>query len=260
MLIITFVLYVVMELISGKGFRKFHVTLLKYVVTVAGSFLICMGLYFSNGMGTAYTVPDASDVISVDVVLSAGSNIYGEGAYGELELTENIQTVTEVHRDIPKDGSEVIGADNSISLIYTLKDGTKLGRFYYLSDERYNDVCERLFSVELYVAKEIRKERFDYAFECGYDEISAVYCSEDKSIDCSISLREFYDALIRDCQNATPERLYTPEHYPEGGNVILVCQKAGIHATDIHQEIYPWYENTLALLRENGVQIYAAAD
>lgn len=254
MLIVTFVLYVIMELISGKGFRKFHITLLKYVVTVGGSFLICMGLFFSNGMGAGYYVPNSNDVVSAYVGLHDNSDTYGSTIYGEVKLSENIQAVVDIHNDIPKNGPETEAYDYSFNVNYNLKDGTTLSRYYFITEERYNEACEKLFSTELYASSELTSVITDIPTE-GTGEFTCV-STENGSISCRIPAAELRDALLKDCEKVTPELMYDPTK--RGQSVYITLERTdsvGDNSTGMKTglELYAWYDDTIALLERYGV-------
>ncbi len=252
LIILTFVLYIIMELISGKGFKKFHITLLKYVVTLAGSFLICMGLYFSNGMGMAYYVPDASQVVSAEVYLSGGSLWIG----GEIKQAENIKALTEVHSDIPKDGDETSDwHSRHIEIEYTFKDGTTTARHYYLTEQRYNDACERLFSSELYLSSEARLLLDKCAVENSF--VSQVRVNSNLRVECNIPAEQLSAALESDSKRVTPEMMYNASARGKSVSVGFGISKVvSDHIADWNFEyisVYPWYTDTLALLADNGV-------
>lgn len=254
MLIITFVLYVIMELISGKGFKKFHITLLKYVVTVGGSFLICMGLFFSNGMGAGYYVPNSNDVVSAYVGLHDNSDTYGSSIYGEVKLPENVQAVVDVHNDIPKNGPETNAYGYSFNVNYHLKDGTTLSRYYFITEERYNEAREKLFSTELYASSELTSVITDIPTE-GTSEFTGV-STENGLINCRIPAAELRDALLKDCEKATPELMYDPTK--RGQSVYITLERTdtvGDRSTGVKTglELYAWYDETIALLERHGV-------
>ncbi len=255
MLIVTFVLYVIMELISGKGFKKFHITLLKYVVTVGGSFLICMGLFFSNGMGAGYYVPSSNDVVSAYVGLHDTSDIYGSSIYGEVKLPENVQAVIDAHNSIPKNGPETEERDYSFNVNYNLKDGTTLSRYYFITEERYNEACEKLFSTELYASGELQSAITDIPTE-GTSEFTGV-STEKGLINCRVPATELRDALLKDCAKVTPELMYDPTK--RGPSVYLTLERTdtvGDRSTRIKTglELYAWYDETIALFERYGVR------
>lgn len=254
MLIVTFVLYVIMELISGKGFKKFHITLLKYVVTVGGSFLICMGLFFSNGMGAGYYVPNSNDVVSAYVGLHDASDTYGSSIYGEVKLPENIQAVVDVHNSIPKNGPETGAYGYSFNVNYNLKDGTTLSRYYFITEERYNEARAKLFSTELYASSELQSVITDIPTE-GTSEFTSV-STENGLIACRIPAAELRDALLKDCEKVTPELMYDPTK--RGPSVYITLERTdtiGDRSTRIKTglELYAWYDETIALLERCGV-------
>ncbi len=252
LIILTFVLYVIMELISGNGFKKFHITLLKYVVTLAGSFIICMGLYFSNGMGMAYYVPDSSQVASASVSFCGGSGMW---INGDLRQPDNIKALTEVHADIPKNGPETTSYEYRVYIDYTLKDGTTASRQYYVTEQRYNDICERLFSSELYLSSEAGRLLDKCTVKNSY--ISQILVSSNPPLLCNIPAEQLVAALESDSKRVTPEMMYNASARGKAVSIGFGISKVvSEHITDWNFEyipVYPWYADTLALLADNGV-------
>lgn len=95
-IISTFILYIIMELISGRNFRKFGLSVAKWAGTLAACALICFGLNMSNGFGAAYYVPNP------DRVASASMSYYDSNSFGEeyrtSSLTKNQFTIKGVRR------------------------------------------------------------------------------------------------------------------------------------------------------------------
>lgn len=254
MLIITFVLYVIMELISGKGFKKFHITLLKYVVTVGGSFLICMGLFFSNGMGAGYYVPDSDDVVIAYVGL-CDHDTYGHNVYGGVQLPEDIQDVVDIHNDIPKNGPEAGAYGYSFNVEYHLKDGTMLERYYIITEERYLEACEKLLSAEYYATSEFSSVINDIPTE-GTSEFTNAVTDTGVKFDCHIPANELRAALMKDSEKVTFERMYDPTK--RGPSVYLELRRAdtvGDRTTAMITRLYlyAWYDETIALLERYGI-------
>ncbi|MBQ8194234.1 MAG: hypothetical protein IJZ47_02605 [Oscillospiraceae bacterium] len=259
MFIITLVLYIIMELISGKGFRKFHITLLKYVITMAVSLAVCFCLYASNGFGIANYVPDAEDVQSAHVYIRGSSNGYGLDA--SVEEEDSIKALIEIHEEIPKKPVEDIQRTNpcAIGIEYYLKDGTDVHRYYYITEEQYLDYLKRATTPEAFCNSEFRNRDKQYG-----DRIKKVLVSNGSLVSTSyevdISYKEFCEAYRKDCDSVTFEKAYCLGEDMYFTTVELEYTRRYEYEMDristqsITLNVYSWMENTIALFAKNGIQ------
>ena len=102
------IVYFVMEVIRKRGFRKFWVSIVTYVVTVAAA-AGCYGVIVATGcFGRVNYVPASASVTSVKIQLDRSSYV---GGNTQLEYTDReiISGMTAIHRDIVaarKDGAD----------------------------------------------------------------------------------------------------------------------------------------------------------
>ncbi len=257
MVIITFIMYVIMELISGKGFKKFHITLLKYIVTMVASILICFGLNVSNGFGLANYVPDAEDVSSVSYTVYR-ANFNNRKNFTVTE-PENIKMITELHREIPKE-RQTDEHSCHISIDYEMKDGGTVSRMYYITKEQYDEYVRRSFNAEGLFSHEVIDYVSHWADPIDIFRID-VYDWQDYGTGdlVDIPFDEFAEAYRKDCDNATFEQAYG---YATGTRSSEIC----LHYTYMHDDaagenytssmnvnIYSWNTNVLKLLAEQGI-------
>lgn len=265
MVILTFVLYVIMELISGRGFKKFYITIGKYALTMVASWLICMGLYFSNGMGMANIIPQAESVAATEVQMWYYDEEYNDNFYVDLMETENIRIVTDIHREILEKGRIDTRPDNypqmireaSIDVRYTLKDGTTVYRRYDINDEMYFDYVERLILPEGYY------NRFDDAMEAlGTTILSVDKQDGNGDIRVNIPSEEFKEAFRKDCDSVSYDLLYGEPSHAHYYSVELktdhrytnyLSSDAAVGGHSVYFSVLPWYQNTIALLEKYGV-------
>ncbi len=264
MFIVTFVLYIIMELISGKGFRKFHITLLKYVVTMAVSLAVCFGLYASNGFGIANYVPDAEDVqeVSIDI----GGWRYDTCLSASVEDLESIKLITDMHKEIPKrDQGLERYESNYFGVDYSLKDGTEVSRYYLITEEQYIDFMKRAATPEIFYATVHRNQDFEYA-----DTITEIYLRNTDTnwqpYEVDISYKEFFETYRKDCDGVTFEKAYclgedmcfTEIEIYYNRDYGYEMSSSVLQSTYV--KVYSWMENTIALLAENGIKDIFSVD
>ncbi len=258
MFIVTFVLYIIMELISGKGFRKFHITLLKYIVTMAVSVGICFGLYASNGFGIASYVPDAEDVQEVSIGIGGWNN--DEYLNASVEDLESIKLITDMHKEIPKrDQGLERYESNYFRVDYSLKDGTDVSRYYLITEEQYIDFMKRTATPEIFYATVHRNQDFEYA-----DTITEIHLRitdrnwEPHEVD--ITYKEFFETYRKDCDGVTFEKAYClgEDMYFTEIEIYYNRDYGYEMSSSVLQskyvKVYSWMENTIALLAENGIK------
>lgn len=112
-IIITAVVYMIFEVVTNRGFKRFWLSIIKYIGTfIAAAVLIFVGQE-TEGFGAVYRVPAAATVTSAE--------IYYEGYYGDFDSTgnnysskmpvvlkdkENIRTILSVHKTAVQDYRE----------------------------------------------------------------------------------------------------------------------------------------------------------
>ncbi len=256
-LITTFVLFVIMELVSGKGFKKFYITLLKYVVITAASFGICAVLFYSNGMGIAGYTPDAGSVSKAQIWVWNNQNTNGN-LIGSVTSEEEIQKIIDFHKDIPKDGPETDENTFQFVVDYSMKDGSVVSREYAITEERYKQAMDSLFSAELYYSN-IVPVQFEWFRENTDDDKYIIYgvmtMDDDKYYEARIAPQELAEALRKDSELATIERVMNAgvyEHLEFRHNDVPAYSSSSYYT--FHLSLLPWYENTIALLESKGVK------
>ncbi len=257
MIIVTFILYVIMELISGKGFKRFHITLLKYIATMAVSLLICFGLHASNGFGIGNYVPDINDVAEISFSLDDN---HSNNRLGGVVLDEDsIGRIIEVHESHPKQPNEDDTYRFTFSVDYRMKDGTIVYRDYRITEEQYKDYTQRILSPETFYATQ-RKYYYDYGYEDG-DVIFRI-AVQNSSVDSAeyeveIPYDDFFNAYRKDCDAVTYEKAFC---IGDGMYKVDLWMSYDVRDNDgfAHQRydgihLYSWMENTIALLEQHGI-------
>lgn len=249
MCVITFIVSVIIELVSGKGFKKFHITLAKYVVTLAASFGICTVLYYSNGMGAAYYVPAVDSVSSVRYYIN--NNIDRDRSIsGTVTQPQYIADVIEAHADIPKNGPECDEMDYALSLTYFLKDGSKIERFYAITEERYNEMTRSLVNPEQCFAMLGGRTPTNEMLHSRIIDIQI----NDLHYVADMPYEEIINALRKDSEKASYERLCGSDSMQSIAFYATYKYAQGYTTTAFY--VYPWCENTIELLKSKGIPLF----
>ncbi len=268
--VITFIIFIIMELVSGNGFRKFHFTLLRYAAAAGGSLLVCILLLNSKGFGAEGFVPSSDNVVFASVNFSQERN-----AYGTMKLY-NTDDIIKFHKDYLEDrtlyrAEKPYANNNYFSVSYLLKNGDIVRRSYSDIDGAYIDDIARLC-----LASGGFKNQYEPMGEVS-DVASIKYYAPDNETDMSASERnadippdKLFEALAVDAENVTFEQLYV---YPYQINAstrrhINVEWKNAIYNNDSldeygvsgwynkYYEIYPFFENTIKLFSDYGIDLF----
>ena len=149
MIIAAAVVYLIFEVVSKRGFKKFYISIIKCAVTVIASIILIGILNTPYTFGIAKKVPDAEDVKSVNInYIGVNQSMY----YSSLTFTgeDAINVIVQAHQncvdniDYRSDfsgflddyDSDIFGYtywDYPYTITYTLKNGKTLTRTYELS-------------------------------------------------------------------------------------------------------------------------------
>lgn len=260
LLISTFIVYVILELISGKAFRKFHITVAKW----AGSVVVCAGitavLVFSNGFGKAEFVPAPEQVVRADVHLftDQGKNPYKGYAFGIDETTDKdkIADILELHKKVPKYKTEDT-SDYVITLNYVLTSGEVVSRGYWISPELYSEIMTKIVTPENwleeklgYVKNALQKTgaevgqivvtEYDYTNEYTFETTNEVYLKPSE-----FDVNRFLEAIRKDSEKMNFELYWNSSSNYTGAVEILIKDEI---TRNCHINIEDWMENTIEYL------------
>lgn len=253
LIISTFIVYIVMELISGRNFRKFPQSLVKWAGTLAASVGISAVLAFSNGFGASYYVPAESDVSTAYLFMNQYP--YTEARQvdvSRLSDQNSLHIINEIHKMIPKDGSGEWNEKQGgfIRISYLLNNGEHMERAYPVSAELY-DKCMRLT-----VDPDMWYNGI-YAWQLN-ENMQLLDIQIDESTDPSTNLTaaDILNALKKDSQNVSYENLHTLQ---PGARTCYAYIEALDPATGyvitMNLAIHSWMENTVKLLQDCGFNL-----
>lgn len=264
LLISTFIVYVILELISGKAFRKFHITVAKW----AGSVVVCAGItavfVFSNGFGKAEFVPAPEQVVSAEVhfLTDQGKNPYKSYMFS-IERTsdkDKIADIVELHQKVPKYRTEDT-SDYIITLNYVLTNGEEVRRGYWISPELYSDLMTEIVTPENWFeetlghldnklqktgaeVKQIVVKELDYITESGYNTVGEVYLKPNE-----FDVNGLLEAIRKDSEKMNFELFWNGEnHYSSSVEISI---KEAYNPVTYNIFIENWMENTIAFIKNS---------
>lgn len=264
LLISTFIIYVIMELISGKAFRKFHISVAKW----AGTTAVCAGaaavLVFSNGFGRAEFVPAPEQVVRADLQLWNTAADDDEDL-GRFEIygcydQEVIRSIVEIHEMIPKNGADS-AANRRVRVGYLMRTGEIVERIYRVSDELYLELMKKAITpANWYQSRYSDLESYSrYKKDVPVKNIS--YGSEDYKPG-DFDLGELLENIRRDCEKMNYDRYMHPE---QGTKQYLICVEyvedqrpqtgTYVYMNSTLVTVYSWMDNAIGYLGRYGIDL-----
>lgn len=255
MVVFTFILYVVMDLISGTAFRKFYLTAAKWAGSVAVSVGITALLFYSNGFGAAYYVPNANNVAAVSVAVN---NMNDMSFHFDAAEAEVINATIEAHAAIPKDGSADGG--KFIDITYSMKNGSTFTRQYFLSDEYIEQFLKKVVTPASFyhnVARSLEGAMDDGLSEIKYITVGETGGGGEFRIN-GLTAEQLAESLKQDCADVDYDKAFNSRGtYSFGLYVEMYSTDISVNS---YIEMYSWMHNTISLLGQYGVQINADFD
>ena len=253
-IISTFILYIIMELIGGRNFRKFHLTLAKWAGTLAVCFGITSCLCLSDGMGQKYYVPAQDDVTNVYFTIGTSyvnSVSSWEFAYVSTSDPYAVETAIELHSLVCKsDYSETGNTGNSFGVSYYTKNGSLVSRSYYVSDSLYNQIIDRISTPQWFMA--VMKSRFKISPNAEYIVESVRLSGEETEYinyaEKCIDMDSLLAALEKDSEKANRHLMFEQDNDNYYMLRILTVTNNGRDTEYGNLNIHPWMTNTLQAL------------
>ena len=250
-IISTFILYIIMELIGGRNFRKFHLTLAKWAGTLAVCFGITSCLCLSDGMGQKYYVPAQDDVTNVYFTIGTSyvnSVSSWEFAYVSTSDPYAVETAIELHSLVCKsDYSETGNTGNSFGVSYYTKNGSLVSRSYYVSDSLYNQIIDRISTPQWFMA--VMKSRFKISPNAEYIVESVRLSGEETEYinyaEKRIDMDSLLAALEKDSEKANRHLMFEQDNDNYYMLRILTVTNNGRDTEYGSLNIHPWMTNTL---------------
>jgi hypothetical protein len=230
MILITFFVYFLFDVINNKGFKKPLLVLGRWVVTTGASAAVCLGLFSTGGFGAVNYIPPVNRIESVSINMwnfeRFNEPYFYDHARGTWKITfeeeENIELVREFHRRALTLRGNVIfsGADTNSappmshqSISYTMNSGRRVERGYFVTDEVFEPIIQLILSDEykeyklscvagLLNSKGSYIEIYIGSSQAGHGRIFTV--SDDKNL-----FEEFLEAYRKDLYAETVEQMFS---------------------------------------------------
>lgn len=258
----TFILYIIMELISGRNFRKFGLSVAKWAGTLAACALICFGLNMSNGFGAAYYVPDPARVASARVSYfdsnvfenngrsaSLMENQFGINAYSGDEL---LQTIKELHEEVPKNNGDWANSGYEVAFRYTMKDGTELERLYSVDRALYDEFRSKMVTPEGWYSTRLDADDQELLSEGGF--VGNVWFGRTLYKGSNA----LFDAVKQDSQKINLD-FVSGEPKWKSAEIQVELRDEDTDKTNVvsmaRLTVYDWMENTISYLDSIGIDI-----
>ena len=245
MFILTFVLYVILELISGKGFKKFPKTLLGYAATVGGSLLLCLLMPLTNGFGAEQRVPAPTSVKAVSGTMLCRDSETWRDSYDlyNILLTDPavIEKMTEMHTQ-----SNVLNTETDIYVYveYLMKSGNTMSRQLNITAKQAEDF------LRAYTGSADYKQKYSFINEPFLLVTIDSPCSDE-----TIDPEAFRQALISDVEALDYDSVYNSK---ELGSSVYASITIANDSCTYSLLITPYLKNSYAYLVDNG--FWPAAD
>ena len=289
---ITIIVYLTFEVAANRGFRKIWLSFIKYAGVMLASFLMIFSAQKTEGFGMVTRVPTLSSVSYAEIDYGGFYGLFPpyemDNFYttGNSALTfsekENIQTIIDAHQsrvDTREDKYSWGAGLRSITIIYHLKNGSRLERSYNNFDSRQAEILSKLDLTDEYKTqgaemykKLILKSKEEYLKVIEWNSREQDYHDtfvntlgsllesragrDDSRIKTSILAESnFYEDLAEayaaDIMNISEENYY----HSEARNPRYLSL-----ATAFDIAIPDTFENTLAVLKKYGFTVFDKAE
>lgn len=234
------IVYFIFEVITKRGFKKFHHSVFRFVGTVASIFIIVMVSDISNGFGVYKYVPNPAGVSKVSLTS------WGAGDTSSIVFDDNenmykdrsvIKAVTEVQKsyidqyenpdkygdyeimDISKgtpDDTALVGNSVNVEITYYMKNGNIVTREYDILHEDYYKITSAAYTsddfaeyVEDYILERFELYRNDIIKKLNFSE-AKTNTSYDITANKNI-INQLIKAYKSDLENMTVEDYYSQQ-------------------------------------------------
>ena len=261
------IIYFLFEVITKRGFKKFHYSVFRFIGTVVSIFIIVAVSDISNGFGIYKYVPNPAGVSQVSMreygsMTKSFNEIvdYGSNMYSDRNI---IRTVTEIQKsyidqyehpekyedyDIinisESNDHNTINFNNDIELEirYYMKNGNIVSRRYDILYEDFYKITSAIYTSDEFAeyAEDIIREYYSrYNYDYPLRSIAFSESKTETQYDIQMnksSLEELITAYQTDLKNMTAEDY---------------CSKQIIGYIGNGLEIRENFENTIAFIKKN---------
>lgn len=273
--------YLILEVAAGER-KRFGWSLARCGGTTVAAAGITLAVMSCNAFGTSQKAPNLGNVGAVDIYIDQADT---DAIFRyDLKERESIEMIAGLQNSIKSeyeygsifklaerfsDGS-LIGV-NRLELEYYSYDGIRKDCAIEISDETLTEVLHGIA-----VPEAMANKCFDFQRNAG--ELTGVIINEDNEqrsyplAKSGLTADMLHEAVRKDCENVTYERMfdceagnYSRDVYfssdPEWEmlNQPMLYAYDSVYVLDPNESgrvtVYPWFDNTIALLNEYGVEV-----
>ena len=231
-LLATLIFYLVMEVVTNRGFKKFKQSIIRYASIIAVTLGVILVINKTDCFGLAYRVSKPESIANINISYH-GLVLENEALSVNIKSEENIEKIISVQKNLLEDykkssnenetgffdlgyhiesGSHPYRISNWIDLNFNPKNANTYHRDYSV----YYPQMTELLEVEL--SDEYLDQMFDYLERCSNSlKVSDVYRINQKVIveqrtdKTKDVLKKFYDCLKSDLKETTKEEFLRPK-------------------------------------------------
>lgn len=273
--------YLILEVAAGER-KRFGWSLARCGGTTAAAAGITLAVMSCNAFGMSQKAPNTGNVGAVNIYINQA---YTDAYFRyDLKERENIEMIAKLQNSIKSeyeygsifkmaervsDGS-LIGVTR-LELEYYSYDGIRKDCAIEISDETLMEVLH-----EIAVPEAMANKCFEFLRNAG--EITGIitFDNQESSLvplaKSGLTADMLYEAIRKDCENVTYERMfdceagnYSRDVYFSSDPEWVMLNQPMLHAYDSmyisdpnesgRVTVYPWFDNTLVLLREYGAEV-----
>ncbi len=260
MLILSFIGFLIFEVLTKRSFKKFHFALVKYIGMVGASVILALLLLNSRGFGIGEYVPKVSDIESI--------SFYNRYTFDE---PENIELIHDIHlisnEKYANKLGDIYSMDSSTNpdnvsgmfINYKLKNGSTVKRRMFYTDEQWkmleasdeyktNIVDEFKRTFASYDKRYNTKDMIATKKFAVYGKFNQLY-GISAQIDFDTVLEAYKKDLLAESyeqrDESTDPNIYTLEYQVSYDRV-----NYGGNSTSRKLPVKSHYENTIAYIRQ----------
>jgi len=267
-IIITAIVWLIVEVITNRGYKKIWKAGIRYVITL-GAILTLVVVGKNTGcFGMVYNVPSADDVKSISinysgVYMNFYNNINDNNKFEGINLEDkaSIKDINDLHKDIIEKYKETkndnpANAFIQIQMKYYLKNGTTEFRTYGVTFEEYKNLSkidltdEYINEIAKYLKKYIKPNSDDIFPFVSFNHLAVEnnnsLLSEGLDLKSYSEINDFVDAICADLKALSPKDYYTPSK-----KQLCSINFAGAYNIEINEN----YTNTIAFLKNKDIEM-----
>ena len=279
--------YIILELAAGER-KRFGRSMIRCAVTTVCSIGIAAAAMTCNAFGTFLRAPSAQNVSMVKVNLNRVA--VNEDISFSLSERENIEAVADLQNAMSKEltySNVFTVLDRMENAPESYENAVRAGFTYYtydgrrkdcnieISEETYRDILQKTVFPEVMANRCVSfgKDATEIIGTLADGGNTAGFAPLAKS---GLTTEMVCEAIGKDCENVVFERMYKCESgnysrkiylrvldYGENWDDELLAADGNQYPIDYRWgsvTVYPWFDNTLALLSEHGINVDFGVD